>query len=317
MFNFKFYFIPHFISLKKAFTLLLLFLTFTTSAQEPTTAIEKLKNKTWFSGAKDCKADKSPAFESFQYNQDTFILRQNKCHHYEAPFIYLLFGENKALLIDTGATVEQEKFSLSLKVKEIMRQRAQQLKLDSADIPLLVAHSHSHSDHIAGDNQFKNVTNAQVIKTNDTNALIAAFSFADWPKKNASITLGKRTISVIPTPGHQAQAITFYDHQTSLLLTGDSIYPGRLYVKNWQDYKNSIQRIATFAETHVIAGMLGAHIEMSRTANIDYPVGSTYQPNEASLVLTVDDLNKLNHNLIEIGDKPTRTNLANMIIYPK
>jgi hypothetical protein len=71
-----------------------------------------------------------------------------------------------------------------------------------------------------------------------------------------------------------------------------------------------------FTESHPVAGLLGAHIEMSDSPNIDYPVESIYQPNEASLVLTIDDLKKLNRNLIKLGDKPKLTSLGNMIIYP-
>lgn len=303
-------------NLQKICCFLLFFFTLTTSAQDNFQALDMLTNKSWFSGAKNYLIVQSPSFESFQYNENTFILRQNKCDHYEAPFIYLLFGEKRALLIDSGATVDKENHSLAKKVEEIMLQRAKQLKLTAKTIPLLLAHSHSHSDHIAGDSQFADFPSIEIIQTNDTRSLIKAFSFEDWPTKNSVITLGKRKISVIPTPGHQAQAISFYDHQTTLLITGDSVYPGRLYIREWQDYKDSIQRLLTFTKSHPVAALLGAHIEMSDSPNIDYPVESTYQPNEASLVLTIADLDNLNSHLIKLGDKPKLTNLGNMIIYP-
>ena len=146
--------------------------------------------------------------------------------------------------------------------------------------------------------------------------MIEALSFKDWPSKNSVITLGNRIVSVIPSPGHQAQAISFYDHQTTFLITGDSVYPGRLYIREWQDYKDSIQRLLAFTKSHPVAGLLGAHIEMSDSPNIDYPVESTYQPNEISLVLTIADLDNLNSYLIKLGDKPKFTSLGNMIIYP-
>ena len=37
------------------------------------------------------------------YEPTTFILRQSPCADFEANFIYLLIGADKALLIDTGA----------------------------------------------------------------------------------------------------------------------------------------------------------------------------------------------------------------------
>lgn len=290
--------------------------TLSVYAKAAATATDTLQQKSWFSGAKNCQSDKNPAIEIHQFNLDTYILRQNKCIHYEAPFLYLLFGEKRALLIDTGATEDQKKFPLAEKVHEIMLQRAKQLKIESITLPLVIAHSHSHGDHIAADSQFIGQKNIEIIKVNDTNALLTSFAFNNWPTDIAQIDLGQRIINIIPTPGHQAQAITFYDPQTSLLLTGDSIYPGRLYIRQWQDYKESIKRLVKFSETHEVSAILGAHIEMSALPNVDYAVGSTYHLNEHSLMLTIDDLNKLNRQLITLGDTAIRANLGNMIVYP-
>ena len=303
-------------NIQRGYTILLCILSLNISAQDIATPLQQLKGKKWFSGAKNCQLDKSAAFETYQYNQNTFILRQNKCHHYEAPFIYLLFGEERALLIDTGALVDKEKRSLATKVQSIMQQRAKQLALSKITLPLLVAHSHSHGDHIAGDSQFSGLKNTEVIKSNDTAALIASLSLKDWPTKNATIELGSRSITIIPAPGHQAQAIAFYDQQTSWLITGDTIYPGRLYIKHWKNYKNSIQRMVNFTKNHHVLAILGAHIEMSNTPNVDFAMQSTYQENEASLVLSIDDLYKLNNRLITLGEKPMRSSIDNMIIYP-
>lgn len=32
-----------------------------------------------------------------------YILRQSPCNDYEKPFIFLLFGKDKAMLVDTGS----------------------------------------------------------------------------------------------------------------------------------------------------------------------------------------------------------------------
>ncbi|WP_440877199.1 MBL fold metallo-hydrolase [Thalassotalea sp. PLHSN55] len=278
--------------------------------------IKKLKHKSWFSGAENCHLTQQPAIEVYQYNLDSYILRQNKCLHYEAPFIYLLFGKERALLIDTGATADPDKFPLAEQVKLIMAKRAKQLKLASSSLPLLVAHSHSHSDHIAADHQFSALKHAEVINTHDTKALVDAFSLSNWPLENVKFDLGDRPVTIIPTPGHQAQAISFYDQQNAWLLTGDSVYPGRLYVRNWQVYKNSIQRLVSFSQEHQVLAVLGAHIEMSTKANVDYPVESTYHANEMSLVLSVTDLKHLHEKLTALGDTPRKLGIGKMIIYP-
>lgn len=57
----------------------------------------------WIHGAPDCALSADPPLQVYAYDKDTYILRQSKCTHFEAPFLYLLFGTEKALLIDTGA----------------------------------------------------------------------------------------------------------------------------------------------------------------------------------------------------------------------
>src|SRR6185295_13945867 len=55
----------------------------------------------WYAGGRSC-ADVAP-FRVQAYNADFFILRQAACTNYEKPFLYLLFGSDRALLLDTGA----------------------------------------------------------------------------------------------------------------------------------------------------------------------------------------------------------------------
>src|SRR5689334_24766127 len=44
-----------------------------------------------------------PDWEVHEYNPNFYILRESGCINYEKPFLYLLFGRDKALLEDTGA----------------------------------------------------------------------------------------------------------------------------------------------------------------------------------------------------------------------
>src|SRR5215469_13188010 len=66
----------------------------------------------WIHGSPSAKHNTDPDIQIHRYDEHTVILRQNKAINYEAPFLYLLFGEEKALLIDTGATAEAEFFPL-------------------------------------------------------------------------------------------------------------------------------------------------------------------------------------------------------------
>ena len=55
----------------------------------------------WITGGPNCIA--VPDWQVHEYNENFYILRQSGCVNYEKPFLYLLFGKEKALLEDTGA----------------------------------------------------------------------------------------------------------------------------------------------------------------------------------------------------------------------
>ena len=56
---------------------------------------------------------------------------------------------------------------------------------------------------------------------------------------------------------------------------------------------------------------------MTKTAGKDYPTGTTFQPDEHSLPLKLNDLFLLNESLKKIGENPKRETHAAFIIYPK
>lgn len=277
--------------------------------------LDRLANKSWFAGSETCQTDTHPAIEVFEYQPQTFILRQNKCLHYEAPFIYLLLGQEKALLLDTGATSTAEHFPLAQVVLNIIQRYLITIERSQQDYSLLVAHSHNHSDHVAADLQFSTLANTLVMPVGQLDHLQQALQLTDWPHKISQLELGHRTLSIIPTPGHQNEGITLYDTKTRWLLTGDTFYPGRLYVRDWLEYKRSIAKLTAFATEQAVSALLGAHIEMSAEAKIDYPVGQTYHPNERSLVLTVADLKVLNQQLNTMAT-PEQVVMDKFIIYP-
>jgi len=64
----------------------------------------------WIHGSPSAKHNTDPDIQVHRYNEHTVILRQNMAINYEAPFIYLLFGNTRALLLDTGATTSPELF---------------------------------------------------------------------------------------------------------------------------------------------------------------------------------------------------------------
>lgn len=271
-----------------------------------------LHHKEWIHGSPDCKSNDDPAIEVFQYDDSSYVLRQNKCLSYEAPFIYVLVGSEKTLVLDTGATENPNDFPIYETVLSLHQNH--NTSEGNRDREILVIHSHSHSDHYGADSQFVGQPNVTIVSPNKV-GVDSFFAFKNWPKEDTQLELGGRSISIIPTPGHQEEAIAVYDTQTKWLLTGDTFYPGYIYVKDWQDYRNSIARLVSFINSFPVSTILGSHIEMTDTAGKFYDVGTTFQPNEASLVLTSRDLVALNTEL-QATSKPKKIILNSVIVEP-
>lgn len=299
--------------MKYLFIVLSLATSLVAQANDGMNLVERIQSKNWIHGSTDCEAKSDPAIDILELNQASYILRQNKCVHYEAPFIYVLFGQSAVFIQDTGATSEAETFPLYLEISKLVE--GWQRNNGGKELQWLVSHSHSHSDHYAGDVQFEGKENVVLIKPN-SQAVRNYFNFNDWPNGRSEIDLGGRTLTIIPLPGHQEDALAVHDSQTNIILTGDSFYPGRLYIKNWLSYKSSMNRLEKLANQKSSSMFLGTHIEMSTESGRDYPIGTTYHPEEASLVLNLDDLLELNEQLQKIGETPAKKHLDKIIIYP-
>jgi hydroxyacylglutathione hydrolase len=151
----------------------------------------------------------------------------------------------------------------------------------------------------SGDSQFTGRANTTFVAASPE-ALTAFFGLKGWPDTPASYTLGGRAIDIIPIPGHEPASIALYDRRTGLLLTGDTLYPGRLYVRDGPAFAASVQRLVAFTRDKPIAHILGAHIENTRTPYLDYPEGTTYQPDEHALELGRAHLLELNEAVMEM-----------------
>ena len=106
----------------------------------------------WIHGSESAKHNTDPDIQVHAYDEHTFILRQNMAVNYEAPFMFLLFGNDRAVLIDTGATASADFFPLRRIVDSLMEAWLAAHPRDGYQ--LLVLHTHPHGDHVAGDAQF-------------------------------------------------------------------------------------------------------------------------------------------------------------------
>ena len=186
-------------------------------------------------------------------------------------------------------------------------------------MPLLITHSHSHEDHVWGDAAILAMNDPAIPITYLAPAVAATASFykiAHWPEDIGRVDLGDRVIDVIPIPGHDVVSIAFYDRQTAILFPGDSVYPGRIYIRDFDAFAKSNERMVKFTEGKPVAHILGNHIEESRTPYVDYPVGTMYQPNEHVLELSRGSLLEMQDAIAALHGTPRRVAYAEFSLWP-
>lgn len=254
---------------------------------------------TWIHGSLSAKANTDVRIQVHRYNEHTYILRQNPAVHWEAPFMYLLMGDKRAVLLDAGATAEADYFPLRNVVDQVLTRWQQANKLE--DLELIVMPMGAAASQTAGQEQFSDRINTQIIAADDTAR--KAVLGANWPA-TGTLDLGGRVLEVIATPGIDAQALTVHDPWAKILFTGNTFYPGRLVIRDFMAYLDSMQRLVDLSRDNDIHQIWGGRIEMTAEPGLDFMLRSNYRPNERQLQLSTDALtDALNIVRLINGDK--------------
>ena len=178
----------------------------------------------------------------------------------EEVISYLILGQKRALLFDTGLGVGN--------IRAIVQGLTQ--------LPVTVLNSHTHFDHIGGNADFDDVVAMDTDYTR-RNAMgdpkgadkvfwpgalcgrlpagvdpatwvLRGFKISSYVHDGDRIDLGGRTLRVIATPGHTPDAICLFDEANGLLFTGDTFYLGPIYLfvpeTSLPDYFASVDRLA-------------------------------------------------------------------------
>lgn len=260
----------------------------------------------------------APPLGAHRVDEHTYILRQSKASHPEAPFLYLLFGTERALLLDTGAVADPGPFPLRAEVDRLVDAWLSRHPRPGYD--LVVAHSHGHADHVAGDGQFAGRPHTTVVG-HSPEAVRAFFALGDahadaHADAPARFDLGGRVLDVLAIPGHHRSSIALFDPWTGFLLTGDTVLPGRLYVQDMAAYRASLDRLCDLARTRPVRWVMGCHIEMRRTPGHDYAIYARTQPDEAPLTMAVGRLEAVRQALAAAEVRgPGVTTFADFAVY--
>ncbi|WP_174275271.1 MBL fold metallo-hydrolase [Sphingomonas bacterium] len=242
----------------------------------------------WNCGSPSCMDNTDPPVQVHWYNPHTAILRQNKAYSYEAPFAPLYFGNDRVLLLDEGFVQLRNDWDLRGVVDQCIEDWCRRNGRDAASLELLVAFSHLHVDHFAATNQFADRPNTRYMGLTHEE-MVGFWGMTNFPEERVTLDLGGRDILIWGSPGHTVSEFAYYDSYTQILYSGDMFYRGRCYITFWELWFDSMTRLIQFCDTHPVAHIMGCHVEISKD-NQDYAYGMTYQPDEAPVQMTVDDL---------------------------
>ena len=256
----------------------------------------------WIHGSVCAAKNTDPRIQVLAYNEDTYIMRENPCVNWEAPFTYLLFGNDGALLIDTGATPEADYYPLRVTVEEILTRWC---GIRRKSVPLTVVLT-------SGEDVAQNQGIQQFAERSHTSLspleLGARMNFhglgSSWKQGLGRIDLGGRVIDVIPTPGTHKDGLSFYDTYTCLLFTGDFLYPGRVQIANDRDYVASLERLQQWKQSHPVKWVMGGHVEMMFIPGRAYPRFSNNRPFEHLLQLDPETIDEAVEHARGVVGKP-------------
>ncbi|MEM9313529.1 MAG: MBL fold metallo-hydrolase [Pseudomonadota bacterium] len=242
----------------------------------------------WIHGSISAKANSDVRIQVHRYNEHTYILRQNPAIHWEAPFMYLVFGDSSVVLLDTGATTEAVYFPLRATVDAIVARWQRANRVESLNLIVLPLGSDFSQNE--GINQFADRPATQLLRVGSDQR--------DRLLRDGKLDLGGRSLPLLATPGLDEHAVSLYDPWTDFLFTGNAFYPGRLVIRDFAAYKASLAGLVSFNNKHPVRGLMGGRIEMSDHPGIDYRLRSNFRPREHALQLDaglLDDAYQIVH----------------------
>lgn len=213
-------------------------------------------------------------FDVYRLDDDLYAIAEP--HQWQEVISYLIVGESRALLFDSGNGVGD------------IRAVVDQLTA----LPVTALASHSHFDHVGGHWRFDDVLAPDTSFTDERakglpNEIVreeasAAALCAPLPEgvteethtakpftpdarvgEGSMIDLGGVAFEVLAIPGHTPDSIALLDRENGRLFTGDTYYKGPIWLfapeTDLAAYEMSIARLAALAPS--LKGVHGAHNE--------------------------------------------------------
>ncbi len=187
--------------------------------------------------------------------------------NFQEVISYLIVGTEKNILFDTGMGMG--------KISDVVRKLS--------PLPVIVINSHTHYDHIGGNNEFDTILSVDTSYTHryagtgwshdevrqevqptafcmDKLPTLDTASYAIKPYQDrikgylaegTTISLGNRTLEVLRVPGHTPDCVALLDRASGYLWTGDMYYEATIWLffegTDLDAYERSIARFAEHA----------------------------------------------------------------------
>lgn len=164
--------------------------------------------------------------EVIQMNENTWRIEDNGVR------MFLLVGTKEALLIDSGMRTPN----------------AREIAESITDLPIKLINTHADRDHVAGNGGFASFymspKEEDLYRSNGGTGEIVPV------KQGDIIDLGDRPLEIIDLPGHTTGSIGILDVKNRVLIGGDSIQDGRIYMfgahRNLQNYIVSLEKLSAY-----------------------------------------------------------------------
>ena len=163
-------------------------------------------------------------YEIIQMNQNTWRIEDMGVR------FFLLTGTDRALLIDSGMTVNN----------------AKEIAAGLTDLPTSLLNTHADRDHIGSNEQFESfymhsAEEPVYLRSGKRGSIIPV-------QEGDTIDLGQRKLLIIELPGHTPGSIAVLDISRRVLISGDSLQEhGHIFMfgerRNMKDYVSSLEKL--------------------------------------------------------------------------
>jgi len=164
--------------------------------------------------------------EIIQINENTWRIEDGMVR------MFLLTGTKEALLVDSGVSASN----------------AKEIAESITDLPVKLINTHADGDHIAGNEAFGEF---YMHPKEEGNYRFRGKTGTIIPVQQGDIIdLGDRPLEIIDLPGHTPGSIAILDVNNRVLIGGDSIQDGRIYMfgehRNLQNYIVSLEKLSAY-----------------------------------------------------------------------